>query len=254
MDILGIDIGGSGIKGALVTPGATQFATERFRVETPVGEGPRAFLDALLGVVDHFEWRGPVGLAFPGVIRGQTIRTAANLDKELIGLELARTVAGHTGGPAWCTNDADAAGLAEARLGAGRGVPGVVMLITVGTGLGTALLVDGHLVPNTEFGHLRMHNKGKGKWEVVEKFAAASARDRENLGWSDWAKRFSKYLAYLHELTWPSRFIIGGGVSKKGEKWLKHIESETEVVTAELENKAGIIGAAIAARENLDLP
>lgn len=255
MEVLGIDIGGSGIKGAIVDLKTGELTTERYRVDTPPRDRDTAeFFDAVARVVKHFSWDGPLGLGFPGVIRAQTITTAANLNKALIGACLAEEVEQRTGLAGWLVNDADAAGLAEARYGAGKDFPGVALLITVGTGLGTALLLNGQLVPNTEFGHLRMLNKQKDKLESAEKFAAGSARAREDLSWSVWGKRFNRYLDYVVELLSPQRVIIGGGISKKGEKWLKYIDVETEVVTAQLENQAGIVGAAIAAAEKTGEP
>ncbi|MGF1483966.1 MAG: polyphosphate--glucose phosphotransferase [Opitutales bacterium] len=255
MEVLGIDIGGSGIKGAVVDLEKGDLVTERLRVETPSKEaGTEAFFDALADLVKQFSWSGPLGMGFPGVIRAQRTYTAANLNKKLIGVCLSDELEKRTGLTGWAVNDADAAGLAEARYGAAKDFPGVALLITVGTGLGTALLLNGQLAPNTEFGHLKMLNKAKDKLESAEKFSAASARSREDLSWSEWAERFNRYLEYVMLLMCPQRIIIGGGISKKGEKWLKHIEVDAEVVTAELENKAGIVGAAIAAAEKTGQP
>ncbi|HQU09745.1 MAG TPA: ROK family protein [Opitutales bacterium] len=247
MKILGIDIGGSGIKGGIVDTVSGQMLGERFRLETPENGKPKPMIDVINQVVKHFDWRGPIGCGYPGVIRNQTLMTAANLDKSWIGLDLANEVQETTGCPAWAINDADAAGLAEIHYGAGKGHKGVVILITVGTGLGTALFTDGILLPNSELGHLKI--KGKD----AEKRASGAARKRLNLDWKEWAERFDEYLGLMHSLLWPDLFIIGGGVTEKAEKFLPYINVPTEVAIAQMGNNAGIVGAAVAAKLHLKI-
>lgn len=243
MNVFGVDIGGSGIKGAPVDLERGDLAQERYKVLTPHPATPEAVADGVAEVVGQFGWSGPVGITFPGVVTGNTIRTAANVDKAWIGVDGARLLADRLGGlPVTVMNDADAAGVAEMSFGAGRGRKGTVILLTFGTGIGSALFLDGRLVPNTELGHLELHGHD------AEKHASTKAKEDEDLTWSHWAHRVQKYLAHVEMLFSPELFIIGGGVSRKADKFLPLIEGiRAELVPAELQNNAGIVGAAMTA-------
>ncbi|MFD9568135.1 polyphosphate--glucose phosphotransferase, partial [Streptomyces sp. NPDC059994] len=243
MNVFGVDIGGSGIKGAPVDLERGDLTQERYKVLTPHPATPEAVADGVAEVVGQFGWSGPVGITFPGVVTGNTIRTAANVDKAWIGVDGARLLADRLGGqPVTVMNDADAAGVAEMSFGAGRGRKGTVILLTFGTGIGSALFLDGRLVPNTELGHLELHGHD------AEKRASTKAKEDEDLTWSHWAHRVQKYLAHVEMLFSPELFIIGGGVSRKADKFLPLIEGiRAEMVPAELQNNAGIVGAAMTA-------
>lgn len=249
MHILGIDIGGSGIKGNPVDTETGEMLGERYRIPTPKPATPDAVLETLCQIAKQFSWQGPVGCGYPGVVRGGVIHTAANLDDSLIGMNLARSLEKAVGSPAMVINDADAAGLAEMRFGAGKGEGGLVLVITIGTGIGTALFAHGHLVPNTEFGHIKMKLHKDPKWQEAEKLVADSARKREDITWKQWAARFNSYLAYMQMLLNPDLVILGGGAAKKGEKFMPYLKSDVPLKTAVLENRAGIIGAAMGSRE-----
>jgi polyphosphate glucokinase len=244
MQIFGVDIGGSGIKGAPVDLDRGDLAQERHKVLTPQPATPDGVADGVKQVVDHFGWRGPVGLTFPGVVTdGATVRTAANVDKSWIGTD-ARALFGERLGGLEVTvvNDADAAGVAEMHFGAGRGRRGTVVLLTFGTGIGSAVFTDGVLVPNTELGHLELDG------HEAEKRASSKAKDDHDLSWEQWAHRVQKYLAHVEMLFSPELFIVGGGVSRKSAKFLHHIEDiRAEIVPAQLQNNAGIVGAAMRA-------
>jgi polyphosphate glucokinase len=244
MEVLGIDIGGSGIKGAIVETESGSLRAERYRLETPQPASPNAMVETIAQIAEHFEWKGkPIGSGFPGVVMSGVIKTAANLDKEWIGQNAETLIREATGASlVHVLNDADAAGLAEVRVGVGKGVRGVVLMVTFGTGIGTGLYVDGILTPNTEFGHIELHGH-----KDAEHWAADSAREREDLKWSQWAERVDAYLNKMHDLLWPDLIVIGGGVSKKSEKFLPLLTVPTRVVPAALLNDAGIVGAAIAA-------
>lgn len=246
MQVLGIDIGGSGIKGAIVDAETGELLTKRHRISTPDPSTPEAVAKVVGEIVKHFEWQGPVGCTFPAVIRNGVVYTAANVDKSWIGTDARKLLAAETGCPVTIINDADAAGIAEMVFGAGRDVGGVVVMLTLGTGIGTALFVDGHLAPNTELGHLEM-NGGD-----AEQQAADSARKREDLGWKAWGKRLNQYFQMIEFLLSPDLFIVGGGVSKKHEKFFKHIETRAPLVPAQMRNHAGIIGGAMAAHALID--
>ncbi|MEU7473421.1 polyphosphate--glucose phosphotransferase [Streptomyces sp. NPDC044984] len=244
MQIFGVDIGGSGIKGAPVDLDKGDLAQERHKVLTPHPATPDAVADGVKQVVDHFGWTGPVGVTFPGVVTGgTTIRTAANVDKSWIDTDARVLLGDRLGGlPVTVVNDADAAGVAEMHFGAGRHHRGTVILLTFGTGIGSALFVDGVLVPNSELGHLELHGHD------AEKRASSKAREDEDLSWEDWAHRVQKYLAHVEMLFSPELFIIGGGVSRKSHKFLDHIQGiRAEIVPARLQNNAGIVGAAMRA-------
>ncbi|MEE1817122.1 polyphosphate--glucose phosphotransferase [Streptomyces sp. NPDC004288] len=244
MNVFGVDIGGSGIKGAPVDLERGTLAEERHKVLTPQPATPDGVAGCVVEVVENFGWTGPVGVTFPGVVTGSTIRTAANVDKSWIGVDAGTLLSERLGGlPVTVLNDADAAGIAEMTFGAGRGRKGTVILLTLGTGIGSALFVDGRLVPNTELGHLEL------KGHDAETRASTKAKEDEDLSWEHWAtRRLRKYLAHVEMLFSPELFIIGGGVSRKADKFLPLIEGiRAEIVPAELQNNAGIVGAGMAA-------
>lgn len=249
--VLGIDIGGSGVKGGLVDVSKGEIVGERIRLETPHPSNPTALGDVLNAIVKHFEWKGLIGCGFPGVVHQGRIMTDANLDESLLGVDLAHLIHERTGCVAHIINDADAAGLAEVTFGAGAGRPGTVLLITVGTGLGAGFFYNGVLIPNTELGHLKMKDKETGKIRDAEKMASDRARQLHKLSWKKWAKRFDRYLKYLHNLFWPELIIIGGGVVKKGDKFMPLLTVPCATTLASLGNNAGIVGAAIAAKLHL---
>jgi polyphosphate glucokinase len=242
MQIFGVDIGGSGIKGAPVDLDSGTLAQERFKVLTPQPSAPDAVADCVAEVVGHFGWTGPVGLTYPGVVTGGITRTAANMDKNWIGLDSHALLRKRLGLPVTVLNDADAAGIAELEFGAGKDRQGTVILLTFGTGIGSALFVDGHLVPNTELGHLELGGHD------AETRASSKAKDDEELSWKHWARRVQEYLAHVEMLFSPDLFIIGGGVSRDAEHFLPRIEGiRAEIVPAALRNNAGIVGAAMTA-------
>ncbi|AWW37793.1 MULTISPECIES: polyphosphate--glucose phosphotransferase [Streptomyces] len=247
MQIFGVDIGGSGIKGAPVDLDRGDLAEERFKVLTPHPATPESVADGVKEVVDHFGWTGPVGVTFPGVVTGgSTIRTAANVDKSWIDTDARALLRGRLGGAeVTVVNDADAAGIAEMSFGAGQDRQGTVILLTFGTGIGSAVFIDGALVPNSELGHLELHGHD------AEKRASSKAKEDHDLSWEDWAQRVQNYLAHVEMLFSPELFIIGGGVSRKAHKFLHYIEGiKAEIVPAQLQNNAGIVGAAMRAAKN----
>jgi polyphosphate glucokinase len=243
----GIDIGGSGIKGCPVDLDAGVFAAERMRTPTPSPSTPAAVAAVVAAIVQQFgeaAATGPVGVTFPAVIQRGVARTAANVDKSWIGTDVKSLLEQALGGrPVRVVNDADAAGYAETRFGAAKGVTGTVFMATLGTGIGSALIVDGMLVPNTELGHLEVDGKD------AETRAADSAREADDLSWSQWAKRLTRYFQAIENLFWPDLIVVGGGVSKKADKFLPLLQIRTPVVPAQLRNDGGIIGAAILAAE-----
>ncbi|MEU3877341.1 MULTISPECIES: polyphosphate--glucose phosphotransferase [Streptomyces] len=243
MNAFGVDIGGSGIKGAPVDPVRGELVQERFKVLTPHPATPQAVAEGVREVVGHFgRPGGPVGVTFPGVVVDGTTRTAANVDKSWVGTDAAALLGEALGVPVTVLNDADAAGLAEMTHGAGQGRTGTVVVLTFGTGIGSALFSGGRLVPNTELGHLELQGHD------AETRASTRAKEEEDLTWSRWAKRVGRYLAHVEMLFSPELFVIGGGVSRKAEKFLPLIEGvSAEVVPARLQNNAGIVGAAMAA-------
>ncbi|MBT3343305.1 MAG: ROK family protein [Gemmatimonadetes bacterium] len=241
MEALGIDIGGTGIKGAPVDTTTGALLTERFRLRTPQPATPEAMTQTVAKVVEHFNWQGPVGAGFPAIIKHGEAHSAANIDPSWIGRNVRSMFEDASGTTFTVLNDADVAGMAEMRFGAGRGRSGVVLVLTLGTGIGTALFTDGHLVPNTEFGHIEIDGK------LAESRAADSAREREELSWKKWARRLDRYLDRLAFYLSPELIIIGGGVSKKHDKFLPLLEVDLEIEPAQLRNEAGIVGAAAAA-------
>ena len=241
MEILGIDIGGSGIKGAPVDVDTGLLLAERYRLETPQPSVPDAVGDAVRDVVMHFDWKGPVGCTFPAVIKKGMAYSAANVDEAWVGVNGEKLFKRKTKRPVLLLNDADAAGMAEMQFGAGRGKRGVVMMLTFGTGIGSALFVDGQLVPNTELGHLEIRGK-EAEWRASDR-----TREEKNLNWKKWARRVDEYMQTLERLFSPDLFIVGGGVSKKSGKFLPLLNVRARVVPARLLNEAGIVGAALAA-------
>ncbi|MEU6483174.1 polyphosphate--glucose phosphotransferase [Streptomyces sp. NPDC046887] len=243
MNVFGVDIGGSGIKGAPVDLERGDLAEPRHKVLTPHPAAPDGVAECVAEVVDHFGWSGPIGVTFPGVVTGSTIRTAANVDKSWIGVDAAALLGERLGGQrVTVLNDADAAGVAEVKFGAGRDRKGLVAVLTFGTGIGSALFTDGKLVPNTELGHLELHG------HEAEKRASTKAKDDKELSWEEWAHRVQKYLAHLEMLFSPELFVIGGGVSRKAEKFVPLLKGiRAEIVPAQLQNNAGIVGAAMTA-------
>ena len=241
MHILGIDIGGTGIKGAPVDTATGALLEERWRILTPAPATPEAVSAAVAQVATQFSWQGPIGCGFPAVVRRGQVCTAFHVDKGWIGCNAQTLLGEATGCPVTVLNDADAAGYAEMRFGAGQGQHGVVVLVTLGTGIGSALFVDGYLVPNTELGHIEIRGKD------AERRAAASVREDRGWSWKKWARRLDEYLQYLDAYLSPDLIIIGGGSSKKPDKFLPLLTVEARVVAARLENEAGIVGAALAA-------
>lgn len=246
MHILGIDVGGTGIKGAVIDTATGELAGERLRIESPRPATPESVGVAIRSLVEHHRWSGPIGIGFPAAIQHGVARTAANIDPSFIGLPVADYFSRQTGCPVYVANDADVAGLAEMRLGAGRGVAGVVLVVTIGTGLGTALFADGHLLPNTELGHILLDNGLE-----AERYAAEAVRDAEKLKWKDWGDRLDRYLVALENLFWPDLIVLGGGASKKLDKFAARITVRTPVVPARFLNQAGMMGAALFAEEKL---
>jgi polyphosphate glucokinase len=245
MQILGIDIGGSGIKGAPVDVDAAALMEPHYRIRTPLPATPAAVGDAVARLVRHFRWKGPIGCAFPAVIKNGIAYTAANVDEAWIGADGQQLFKNKTKCPVYILNDADAAGLAEMIAGAGKGHTGLVMMLTFGTGIGSALFLDGGLIPNSELGHLEIGGK------EAERRASDRTRQRKGLSWKSWAARINEYLGELEALFSPDLFIIGGGVSKKHPKFLPLLSTHAPVVPAQLLNEAGMVGAALAAKVHL---
>ena len=246
MQILGIDIGGTGIKAAIVETSTGELISERTRVATPRPATPEEIGKVLKSVVGDHKWKGPVGIGFPAAIQRGIARTAANVDKSFIGLPIAEYFSKQTGCPVYMANDADVAGLAEMRFGAGKDHPGVVLIVTIGTGLGTALFSEGHLMPNTELGHVYLENGIE-----AERYASEAVRVTKDLKWKEWGDRFNLYLTTMESLLWPDLIVLGGGVSDKLHKFSPMITTKAEVVAASFLNQAGIVGAALFAEEEL---
>jgi polyphosphate glucokinase len=242
-EILGIDVGGTGIKGAPVDTKNGKLLEERFRVSTPSPATPEAIAREVNTIAKHFKWKGTVGIGFPAVVQQGKARTAANIDKSFIGLDVNELFSKYTGLPVFVLNDADAAGIAEMKFGAGKKHQGVVLLVTVGTGVGTVLFSRRKLVPNLELGHIIMHGVS------AEKNVSDLARREQDLSWAEWVKRFDEYMHYLEDLLWPDIVIIGGGLSKKPEKFENLLTIKAKVMPAKLLNDAGMIGSAVAARD-----
>ena len=239
---LGVDVGGSGVKGAIVDLDTGQLVGERLRLETPQPATPQAVTQTVAEVVRHFNWTGPLGVTYPGVVVDGVVQTAANVDPAWIGTNAADAYSQALGGQrVTVLNDADAAGLAEQRYGAGRNRSGVIVLLTFGTGIGSAVIHNGMLLPNTEFGPIEVDGK------EAEQRAASSVKERKEWSYQQWTKEVTKVLVAVENAIWPDLFIAGGGISKKADKWIPLLKNRTPVVAAELLNTAGIVGAALAA-------
>lgn len=244
MQILGIDVGGTTIKAALVETSTGALLSEHVRIVTPKPATPQAIGETLKGMAEHFGHQGPIGVGFPAAIQHGIARTAANIDKAFIGLPIAAYFTQLSGRPTHVVNDADAAGLAEMRFGAGKNASGVVLMITIGTGLGTALFTNGQLLPNSELGHILLDNGVE-----AERYASESVRVVQKLKWKEWGERFNHYLLTMEQLLWPDRIILGGGVSRQLAKFQPMLTTRAPVVAASLLNQAGLVGAALFAAE-----
>ncbi|MDX1890639.1 polyphosphate--glucose phosphotransferase [Mycolicibacterium sp. 050158] len=238
----GVDVGGSGVKGGIVDLDTGQLIGERFKLPTPQPSTPEAVAETIATVVGEFGWEGGVGVTYPGVVTDGIVRTAANVDKGWIGTDAREVIGAALGGRAVTVlNDADAAGMAEERFGAGRDHAGVIVLLTFGTGIGSAVIHNGVLLPNTEFGHLEVGGK------EAEHRAASSVKEAKEWSYERWTKEVTKVLVVIENAIWPDLFIAGGGISRKADKWIPLLENRTPVVAAALQNEAGIVGAAMAA-------
>jgi polyphosphate glucokinase len=242
MEILAIDVGGTGIKGAVVNTKTGELISKRRRIATPHPATPEAVAETIQKLIHHFKWNGPVGCGFPTPLKNGKCLTGGNLHKDWKNLKVDEFFKSKTGNQFSVVNDADAAGLAEITFGAGKDVKGTVIMITLGTGIGSALFLDGKLLPNTEFGHV-LHKSGC----IFEKYAADSVRIEENLSRKQWGKRLHKYFKHINLLLSPDLIIVGGGSSKKFSKFEAQINIDTKIIPAKSENEAGIIGAALAA-------
>ncbi|MEV0946420.1 polyphosphate--glucose phosphotransferase [Rhodococcus sp. NPDC049939] len=237
----GVDVGGSGVKGGTVDLTTGQLIGDRIKLPTPQPSVPRAVAETVAEIVKMAKWEGPVGVTLPSVVTSGIARSAANVDKKWIGMDARTLFRDALGGrEATVLNDADAAGIAEVKFGAGREAKGVVILLTFGTGIGSAILHDGVLLPNTEIGHMEVDGK------EAEHRAASSVKDTKGQSYKEWAAEVSRVLTRYEDLLWPDLFIAGGGISRKHEKWIPHLTNKTPVVPAALFNTAGIVGAAIA--------
>ncbi|MBU2903634.1 MULTISPECIES: polyphosphate--glucose phosphotransferase [Arenibacter] len=242
MEILGIDVGGSGIKGALVNMETGEMISERFRIPTPKSRKPKPMAEVVAKIVKHFDYSGPIGCGFPTVIKNGICKTPGNLHKRWAGVNVNELFSEATGLPVTVVNDADAAGYASMNFGVGRGKEGLVLMITIGTGLGSGAFYNGELIPNFELGQIPYK-----KYDKIELWAAASAKEREELSYKKWGKRFNVFLELVELIVSPDLIILGGGTSKDWDEFKDYITIETPVIPAELQNHAGIIGAAAAA-------
>ena len=239
---LGIDVGGSGVKGGIVDLDTGQLIGERFKLPTPQPSTPDAVAATIAEVVEHFDWTGPLGVTYPGVITHGVVRTAANVDKTWIGTHVNDVYSRALGGRhVTVLNDADAAGLAEQRFGAGKDVDGLIVLLTFGTGIGSAVIHHGLLLPNTEFGHIEVGGK------EAEHRAASSVKENKDWSYARWTEEVTRVLIAVENAIWPDLIIVGGGISRKADKWVPLLKNRTPVVAAALQNSAGIVGAAMAA-------
>ena len=242
----GVDVGGSGIKGGIVDLDTGQLIGDRIKLLTPQPATPSAVATTIAQVVSGFGWTGPLGVTYPGVVTNGIVQTAANVDRSWIGTNVGEIVGAELNNQqVTVLNDADAAGLAEQRYGAGKDKSGLVVLLTFGTGIGSAVIYNGTLIPNTEFGHLEVGGK------EAEQRAASSVKDKNDLSYEKWAKEVTKVLVAIENAIWPDLFIAGGGISRKAEKWLPLLGNRTPVVAAALQNTAGIVGAAMAATSDV---
>lgn len=248
MEVLGIDIGGSGIKGAPVDAAAGIQLADRRRIVTPQPSTPEAVADGVMTVVDHFEWAGPIGVTFPAVVEHGVVWSAANIDDSWIGENADEIFSEATGLDVTVLNDADAAGIAEARFGVGRGRDGLIVMLTFGTGIGSALLMNGVLVPNSELGHIEFRGDEAEHWTAGKNF------DEEELSYEEWGDRVNDFLNYIDGLFWPELIIVGGGISKKFDRFSDRLDVRADVLPALMRNNAGIVGAAMAAAERITNP
>jgi polyphosphate glucokinase len=248
MEVLGIDIGGSGIKGALVDTDKGELISKRYRIPTPQPSTPAAVIDTVNQVVRHFDYQGPIGVGMPSVVIDGVVMTAANIDEGWIGYPGKSAIAEATGCNVILMNDADMAGLAEMSFGAGRGEKGTVMIFTLGTGIGSSMFIDGRIVPNLELGHLYL----PGRKKDAEYQTADRIRQEKKLSWKRWGKRLNVYFNHVEYLFSPHLIIIGGGVSKQYEKFLPYIQVRARVIPAMLRNEAGIVGAGMAAMRGIE--
>lgn len=244
MEFLGIDVGGSGIKGAPVDIDTGKLVAERVRIKTPEKAEPEPVAEVATQIAQSFTWKGPIGIGFPAPIKNGIALMAANISEKWIGINADEVFTSATGCPCTVGNDADVAGLAEMAFGAGKGQLGTVIMLTLGTGIGTAIFSNGHLLPNTEFGHLEINGKD------AEYRASDAARQRKDLSWKKYAKRLNRYLLAMEKLFWPDLFIIGGGISKAHENFIPLLTVQAKVVPAQLQNEAGMVGAALLARDH----
>ncbi len=238
MKRLGIDVGGSGIKGAIVDIHTGTFLTPRKRIDTPRPVTPQAVADTVAQLTKHFNWTGHIGCGFPAALQNGTALTAVNIEHAFLGTNVAQLFSEATGCEVKVINDADAAGMAEMRYGAGREQQGVVLMVTLGTGIGTAVFNNGVLLPNTEFGQLLF------KGDIIERYASNGIRKTKNLDMRTWAKRVNEFLCYIEKLLYPQLIIIGGGISKRFHEFAPYLTNDTQTVPAQLRNHAGIVGAA----------
>lgn len=241
MEILGIDVGGSGIKGGIVDTQKGELITERYRIDTPKPAVPSSMIETIEAIIRNFDWQGSVGCGFPAAVKNEIIKTASNIDNSWIGVNASARIEEETGCPTHLVNDVDAAGYAEVEFGAGKDRYGTIFMAAFGTGIGTAVFHNQQLVPNTELGHIPMHGM------AAEEYAANSIREQNDLSWEEWGGRVNEYLQLIEALFWPDIIIIGGGVSKDFHEFKAYLDLDTEVVPAESRNHAGIIGAALAA-------
>lgn len=241
MEVLGIDVGGSGIKGAMVHMETGEMRSPRFRIPTPQPRKPEAMAEVVAQIVEHFGYKGPVGCGFPSVIKNGVCKSKGNLHKSWVGQNVEELFTAATGNDFTVINDADAAGYAAMNYGIGRNMKGFVVMITIGTGLGSGAFLDGRLIPNFELGQIPYK-----EFDKIETWAAASAKERENLSYKKWGKRFNKFLKLVELIVSPDTIILGGGTSKDWEEFKDYITVDTPVIPAGLQNHAGIIGAATA--------
>lgn len=246
MEILGIDIGGSGIKGAIVDTATGELKSERIRLVTPQPATPEAVAQTLKELVDQIGYKGPIGCGFPARVINGEVLTAANIDKSWINVKVEDLFSKVTGQKVFVANDADVAGLAELTFGAVKDYKGPVLFLTIGTGIGSALFINGQMYPNTEFGHIKF------KGDIAEHYCSDAVREREELGYKEWGERLNKFLEYIAFLTQPDFIVLGGGVSKNFEKYESKLTLSTKVVPATTLNLAGIIGAAMYAKSHLE--
>jgi polyphosphate glucokinase len=244
MEVLGIDVGGTGIKGAPVNIKTGELLKERYRIETPQPATPEAIGAVIKQIVNFFNWEGKIGIGFPSVVKNGEVLTASNIDNSWIGIPINKYLSEITECEVLAVNDADAAGLAELYFGGGSNMKGIVLLLTIGTGVGSVLFIDGKLIPNTELGHLKFKKK------TIEDYVSNSVREKKEMDWNKWGNRFNNILKHYERLFYPDLIIIGGGISKKMDKFEEFITVKTKVIPAHLMNEAGIIGAALfAAKE-----